>query len=193
MTAARRLRRDARVPRRTKLAVAFAGLCCCRRSTAELKQQPTETISDSRAATMVCLPGSRAADQARSQVIALALHYAGRWAPHEVLFEAWPAEPGRRAIHRGARCGRRARWQRWGRGRLSRRQPGRRQRPRSRRRSSRARCRPCLCRRWRRSRVTARRTRACRPWAAANAPRARPAPHRAMPGTWRTPQRRSRR
>lgn len=74
-TAARRLRRDARVPRRAKLAVAFAGLWVL---------SPIDLIPE-------FLPIIGPLDDV--VVVALALRYAARQVPRQVLFEAWPAEP----------------------------------------------------------------------------------------------------
>jgi uncharacterized membrane protein YkvA (DUF1232 family) len=74
-TAARRLRRDPRVPRRAKLAVAFAGLWVL---------SPIDLIPE-------FLPIIGPLDDV--VVVALALRYAARQVPRHVLFEAWPAEP----------------------------------------------------------------------------------------------------
>lgn len=74
-TTARRLRRDPRVPRRAKLAVAFAGLWVL---------SPIDLIPE-------FLPVIGPLDDVI--VVALALRYAARQVPREVLFEAWPAEP----------------------------------------------------------------------------------------------------
>lgn len=74
-TAARRLRKDARVPRRAKLAVAFAGLWVL---------SPIDLIPE-------FLPIIGPLDDV--VVVALALRYAARQVPRQVLFEAWPAEP----------------------------------------------------------------------------------------------------
>jgi uncharacterized membrane protein YkvA (DUF1232 family) len=74
-TAARRLRRDPRVPRKAKVAVAFAGLWVL---------SPIDLIPE-------FLPVIGPLDDV--VVVALALRYAARRVPREVLFEAWPAEP----------------------------------------------------------------------------------------------------
>lgn len=73
-TATRRLRRDPRVPRRAKLAVAFAGLWVL---------SPVDLIPE-------FLPVIGPLDDVI--VVALALRYAARQVPRDVLFEAWPAE-----------------------------------------------------------------------------------------------------
>lgn len=75
VTTARRLRTDPRVPRRAKLAVAFAAVWVI---------SPIDLIPE-------FLPVIGPLDDV--VVIALALRYAARRVPHEVLFEAWPAEP----------------------------------------------------------------------------------------------------
>ena len=75
VTAARRLRRDPRVPRRAKIAVAFAGLWLL---------SPMDLIPE-------FLPVIGPLDDV--VVIALALRYAARRVPREALDEAWPAEP----------------------------------------------------------------------------------------------------
>ena len=72
-TTARRLRKDPRVPRRAKIAVAFAGLWVL---------SPIDLIPE-------FLPIIGPLDD----VVALALRYAARRVPREVIFEAWPAEP----------------------------------------------------------------------------------------------------
>lgn len=74
-TTVRRLRKDARVPRRAKLAVGFAGLWVL---------SPIDLIPE-------FLPIIGPLDDV--VVVALALRYAARRVPREVLFEAWPAEP----------------------------------------------------------------------------------------------------
>jgi uncharacterized membrane protein YkvA (DUF1232 family) len=74
-TTARRLRKDPRVPRRAKLAVAIAGLWVL---------SPIDLIPE-------FLPVIGPLDDII--VVALALRYAARKVPREVLFEAWPAEP----------------------------------------------------------------------------------------------------
>ena len=73
-TAIRRLRRDRRVPRRAKLAVAFAGLWVL---------SPIDLIPE-------FVPVIGPLDDVI--VVALALRYAARKVPREVLFDAWPAE-----------------------------------------------------------------------------------------------------
>ena len=73
-TATRRLRRDPRVPKRAKVAVAFAGLWVL---------SPIDLIPE-------FLPIIGPLDDV--VVVALALRYAARQVPREVLFEAWPAE-----------------------------------------------------------------------------------------------------
>jgi uncharacterized membrane protein YkvA (DUF1232 family) len=75
VTTARRLRGDPRVPRRAKLAVAFAALWVI---------SPIDLVPE-------FLPVIGPLDDV--VVIALALRYAARQVPREVLFEAWPAEP----------------------------------------------------------------------------------------------------
>ena len=74
-TAARRLRRDPRVPRRAKIAVAFAAIWVV---------SPIDLIPE-------FLPVIGPLDDVI--VVALALRYAARLVPRDVLFEAWPAEP----------------------------------------------------------------------------------------------------
>ena len=74
-TTARRLRKDPRVPRRAKLAVAFAGLWVL---------SPIDLIPE-------FLPIIGPLDDV--VVVALALRFAARQVPREVIFEAWPAEP----------------------------------------------------------------------------------------------------
>ncbi|MFY1702634.1 YkvA family protein [Micromonospora sp. WMMA1923] len=75
VTAVRRLRRDPRVPRRAKMAVLVAGLWVA---------SPVDLIPD-------FLPVVGALDDL--VVVALALRYAGRRVPREVLLAAWPGEP----------------------------------------------------------------------------------------------------
>jgi uncharacterized membrane protein YkvA (DUF1232 family) len=77
VTTARRLRRDPRVPGRAKLAVALAGLWVV---------SPIDLIPE-------FLPVIGPLDDV--VVVALALRYAARRIPPEVLYEAWP---GRRAV-----------------------------------------------------------------------------------------------
>ena len=74
-TTARRLRKDPRVPRRAKLAVAFAGLWVL---------SPIDLIPE-------FLPVIGPLDDV--VVVALALRYAARRVPRDVIMEAWPAEP----------------------------------------------------------------------------------------------------
>ena len=74
-TTARRLRKDPRVPRKAKLAIGFAGLWVL---------SPIDLIPE-------FLPIIGPLDDV--VVVALALRYAARLVPREVLFEAWPAEP----------------------------------------------------------------------------------------------------
>ena len=75
VTVARRLRKDARVPLRAKVVVAFAALWVL---------SPIDLIPE-------FLPVIGPLDDV--VVVALALRYAARQVPREVLFEAWPAEP----------------------------------------------------------------------------------------------------
>jgi len=75
VTTARRLRRDPRVPRRAKVAVAFAGLWAL---------SPVDLIPE-------FLPVIGPLDDV--VVVALALRYAARQVPREVLLEAWPGNP----------------------------------------------------------------------------------------------------
>jgi len=77
VTTVRRLRRDPRVPRRAKVAVAIAGLWVL---------SPIDLIPE-------LLPVIGPLDDV--VVVALALRYAARKVPVEVLFEAWP---GRRSV-----------------------------------------------------------------------------------------------
>jgi uncharacterized membrane protein YkvA (DUF1232 family) len=74
-TTVRRLRRDPRVPRRAKLAVGFAGLWVL---------SPIDLIPE-------FLPVIGPLDDV--VVVALALRYAARQVPRQVLLEAWPGEP----------------------------------------------------------------------------------------------------
>lgn len=74
VTTARRLRSDPRVPRRAKLAIAFAGLWVL---------SPIDLIPE-------FLPVIGPLDDV--VVVALALRYAARRVPPEVLFEAWPGQ-----------------------------------------------------------------------------------------------------
>ena len=75
VTTARRLRKDPRVPRRAKLAVGFAALWVI---------SPIDLIPE-------FLPVIGPLDDV--VVVALALRYAARQIPRDVLFDAWPAEP----------------------------------------------------------------------------------------------------
>jgi len=74
VTTARRLRRDPRVPRRVKVAVAIAGLWVL---------SPIDLIPE-------FLPVIGPLDDI--VVVALALRYAARRVPPEALIEAWPAD-----------------------------------------------------------------------------------------------------
>jgi uncharacterized membrane protein YkvA (DUF1232 family) len=71
----RRLRRDPLVPRRAKLALGFAGLWVL---------SPIDLIPE-------FLPVIGPLDDA--VVVALALRYAARQVPRDVLLAAWPGEP----------------------------------------------------------------------------------------------------
>jgi uncharacterized membrane protein YkvA (DUF1232 family) len=75
VTTIRRLRRDPRVPRRAKLAVALAGLWLL---------SPIDLLPE-------FLPVIGPLDDV--VVVALALRYAARQVPREVLVAAWPGEP----------------------------------------------------------------------------------------------------
>ncbi|MBY8875771.1 DUF1232 domain-containing protein [Micromonospora sp. PLK6-60] len=75
LTTVRRLRRDPRVPRRAKVAIVFAGLWLA---------SPIDLIPE-------FLPVIGPLDDI--VVVALALRYAGRQVPREVLLAAWPGEP----------------------------------------------------------------------------------------------------
>ncbi|MBA3287896.1 MAG: DUF1232 domain-containing protein [Acidimicrobiia bacterium] len=75
MTMVRRLRHDPRVPRRAKLAIGFAGVWVI---------SPIDLIPE-------FLPVIGPLDDV--VVVALALRYAARQVPPEVLFAAWPGEP----------------------------------------------------------------------------------------------------
>ena len=75
LTLLRRLRADPQVPRRAKLAVLVAGLWVL---------SPIDLIPE-------FLPVIGPLDDV--VVVALALRYAARQAPPEVLYAAWPAEP----------------------------------------------------------------------------------------------------
>lgn len=74
VTTARRLRKDPRVPKRVKVAVAFAGLWVL---------SPIDLIPE-------FLPVIGPLDDI--VVVALALRYAARRIPREALIDAWPAE-----------------------------------------------------------------------------------------------------
>lgn len=74
LTTTRRLRADPRVPRRAKLAVAFAGLWVL---------SPIDLIPE-------FLPIIGPLDDVI--VVALAFRYAARQVPRDVLVDAWPAE-----------------------------------------------------------------------------------------------------
>jgi uncharacterized membrane protein YkvA (DUF1232 family) len=75
VTTARRLRRDPRVPRRAKVAVGFAALWVL---------SPIDLIPE-------FLPVIGPLDDV--VVVALALRYAARSVPREVLVAAWPGNP----------------------------------------------------------------------------------------------------
>jgi uncharacterized membrane protein YkvA (DUF1232 family) len=75
LTTVRRLRNDPRVPRRAKLAILLAGLWLL---------SPIDLLPE-------FLPVIGPLDDVL--VIALALRYAARRVPREVLLEAWPGEP----------------------------------------------------------------------------------------------------
>src|SRR3954466_4400865 len=70
-----RLRKDPRVPRRAKIAILFAGLWVA---------SPIDLIPE-------FIPVIGPLDDI--VVVALALRYAGRQVPREVLMAAWPGEP----------------------------------------------------------------------------------------------------
>jgi uncharacterized membrane protein YkvA (DUF1232 family) len=85
VTTVRRLRKDPRVPRSAKLAVAFAGLWVL---------SPIDLIPE-------FLPVIGPLDDV--VVVALALRFAARRVPHDAIYEAWPADPallGRLLGHR---------------------------------------------------------------------------------------------
>jgi uncharacterized membrane protein YkvA (DUF1232 family) len=73
--AVRRLRKDPRVPRRAKIAIVFAGLWVA---------SPIDLIPE-------FLPVIGPLDDI--VVVALALRYAGRQVPRDVLLAAWPGDP----------------------------------------------------------------------------------------------------
>jgi uncharacterized membrane protein YkvA (DUF1232 family) len=75
VTTVRRLRKDPRVPRRAKIAIAFAGLWVA---------SPIDLIPE-------FIPIIGPLDDI--VVVALALRYAGRQLPREVLLAAWPGDP----------------------------------------------------------------------------------------------------
>jgi uncharacterized membrane protein YkvA (DUF1232 family) len=75
LTTVRRLRNDPRVPRRAKVAILLAGLWLL---------SPIDLLPE-------FLPVIGPLDDVL--VIALALRYAARRVPREVLLEAWPADP----------------------------------------------------------------------------------------------------
>jgi uncharacterized membrane protein YkvA (DUF1232 family) len=76
VTAVRRLRGDPRVPRRAKVAVVLAGLWLA---------SPVDLLPE-------LLPVIGPLDDV--VVVALALRYAARQVPRQVLLEAWPGETG---------------------------------------------------------------------------------------------------
>ncbi len=75
VTTVRRLRKDPRVPRRAKVAILIAGLWVA---------SPIDLIPE-------FIPVIGPLDDI--VVVALALRYAGRQVPREVLLAAWPGEP----------------------------------------------------------------------------------------------------
>ncbi|OLB65082.1 MAG: hypothetical protein AUI10_08475 [Actinobacteria bacterium 13_2_20CM_2_72_6] len=75
VTTVRRLRKDPRVPRSARVAIVFAGLWVA---------SPIDLIPE-------FIPVIGPLDDI--VVVALALRYAGRRVPREVLLEAWPGEP----------------------------------------------------------------------------------------------------
>ena len=75
VTTCRRLRKDPRVPRRAKVAVAIAGVWVL---------SPIDLIPE-------FLPVIGPLDDVL--VVALAFRYAARRIPREAIYEAWPAEP----------------------------------------------------------------------------------------------------
>ena len=74
-TTVRRLRKDPRVPRSAKIAVAFAGLWVL---------SPIDLIPE-------FLPVIGPLDDV--VVVALALRFAARRVPHDAIYEAWPGDP----------------------------------------------------------------------------------------------------
>ena len=91
VTTVRRLRKDPRVPRKAKVAIVLAGVWVA---------SPIDLIPE-------FIPVIGPLDDI--VVVALALRYAGRQVPREVLLAAWPGEP--RLIERllGPRTGKRRR------------------------------------------------------------------------------------
>jgi uncharacterized membrane protein YkvA (DUF1232 family) len=75
VTTVRRLRRDPRVPRRARIAIIIAGIWVA---------SPIDLIPE-------FIPVIGPLDDI--VVVALALRYAGRQVPREVLLAAWPGEP----------------------------------------------------------------------------------------------------
>jgi uncharacterized membrane protein YkvA (DUF1232 family) len=75
VTLVRRLRKDPRVPRRAKIAIVIAGIWVA---------SPIDLIPE-------FIPVIGPLDDI--VVVALALRYAGRQVPREVLLAAWPGEP----------------------------------------------------------------------------------------------------
>ena len=75
VTTVRRLRKDPRVPRSAKVAIAIAGLWVL---------SPIDLIPE-------FLPVIGPLDDV--VVVALALRFAARRVPHEAIYEAWPADP----------------------------------------------------------------------------------------------------
>lgn len=75
VTAVRRLRKDPRVPRRAKIAIVVAGIWVA---------SPIDLIPE-------FIPILGPLDDI--VVVALALRYAGRQMPREVIVEAWPGDP----------------------------------------------------------------------------------------------------
>ncbi|QLQ35838.1 YkvA family protein [Micromonospora robiginosa] len=75
LTTVRRLRRDPRVPRRARIAIVVAGVWLA---------SPIDLIPE-------FLPVVGPLDDI--VVVALALRYAGRQVPRQVLLDAWPGEP----------------------------------------------------------------------------------------------------
>jgi uncharacterized membrane protein YkvA (DUF1232 family) len=80
VTTIRRLRKDPRVPRRAKIAVLIAGIWVA---------SPIDLIPE-------FLPIIGPLDDI--VVVALALRYAGRQVPRDIILAAWPGEP--RLLHR---------------------------------------------------------------------------------------------